>query len=431
MRTSTRGLIGISSVAALLALSGCSGTSGSEATLGSVESGAAEETDAAEETGAEEETGADEETDADEEAAGSGEPGAHNAITDVPGIHVGQVQSTEGDWLAGTTAIYAPETAVAGVSQRGGAPATKELALLSPLNSNAGVNAVALNGSSAYGLDANSGMMRWLEEREEGVDVGSGVVPIVPGMSIFDLGRGGDFASRIDADWGYRALEEASDGPVAQGTVGGGAGANSGGLKGGVGTASVTLEDGSVVGAIVVVNSVGSTVDPNDCTLLGTAWGIGDEFADLETPDAAECHPEEAEPESMNTTIAAVATDANLEKAAAAKLADMGTNGLARAINPLHTLFDGDTVIGMSTGTEGSPLQVNNPEDTAELNQIFNAGANALSRAVAHAIINAESEGDVLSYCETYPSAACEDLDGANTDAAVDIDPDNPLGEDS
>lgn len=360
-----------------------------------------------------------------------GAPGGHNAITDVAGIEVGQVQATGDDWLTGATVVYAPDTALAGVSQRGGAPATKELDLLSPLNSNSGVNAVALNGSSAYGLDATTGMMRWLEEREEGVDVGAGVVPIVPGMSIFDLGRGGDFSSRIDADWGYRALEEASAGPVAQGTVGAGTGARSGGLNGGVGTASVVLEDGTAVGAIVVVNSVGSTVDPRDCTLLGTTWGVGDEFAHLETPDTAECQVEDPDEESMNTTIAVVATDAHLEKAAVTKLADMGSDGLARAINPLHTLADGDTVIGMATGTESQPLRISAPEDSQELNQIFNAGADVLSRAVAHAMINADSFDDTQSYCSTYPSAGCAGLDDPVGDTAVEIDPADPLGADS
>lgn len=417
MRSITRSLIGVPAIAAFLITAGCASPAESGIALASGKSAGAAEPVQSRESGG---------------PGDPGEPGLHNAITDVAGIEVGQVQSSGDDWLTGTTVVYAPETALAGVSQRGGAPATKELDLLSPLNSNSGVNAVALNGSSAYGLDATTGMMRWLEEREEGVDVGAGVVPIVPGMSIFDLARGGDFASRIDADWGYRALEEASDGPVAQGSVGGGTGAYSGGIRGGVGTASVTLEDGTVVGAIVVVNSVGSTVDPNDCTVLGTAWGIGDEFAGLEAPEDDQCHPEDAEEEeSMNTTIAVVATDAHLEKAAATKLAEMGSDGLARAINPLHTLADGDTVIGMSTGTEDQPLRISVPEDTRELNQIFNAGADALSRAVAHAIISAESAGDVLSYCETYPSAGCAELGAPEADTAVEIDPDDPLGEDS
>lgn len=414
MRTLTRGLVATSAVAALLAASGCTAPSESESEPEETLSSAAPAASA--------ESGG---------AGDSGEPGTHNAITDVFGVEVGQVQANGDGWLTGTTAVYTPETAVAGVSQRGGAPATKELDLLSPLNSNNGVNAVALNGSSAYGLDATTGMMRWLEEREEGVDVGSGVVPIVPGMSIYDLGRGGEFASRIGADWGYRALEEASAGPVAQGTVGGGTGAHSGGLKGGVGTASVTLDDDTVVGAIVVVNSAGSPVDPTDCTLLGATYGLGDEFADLETPDAEECQPAGTDEESMNTTIAVIATDAHLEKAAATKLAEMGSDGLARAINPLHTLSDGDTVIGMSTDTEGQPLRINVPEDTQSLNEIFNAGADTLSRAVTHAMINAESANDALSYCETYPSAGCDGLSGSESGSAVELEPDDPLGEDS
>lgn len=360
----------------------------------------------------------------------AGQPGVHNAITDVAGLEVGQIQAIGNGWLTGTTVVHATNGAVAGVSQRGGAPATKELDLLSPLNSNPGVNAVALNGSSAYGLDSTTGMMKWLEEKGEGVNVGAGVVPIVPGMSIFDLNRGGDFKARINADWGYRVLEEANAGPVSQGTVGGGTGANSGGFKGGVGTASVTLNDGTVVAAIVIVNSVGKATNPQDCSLIGAAWGIGNEFAGLKAPTAQECFGaagSTAASPSMNTTIALVATSANLEKAAATKLADVGNDGLARAINPLHTLSDGDTVIGMSTGKEGQPLRNNNPSDTGKLNQIYNAGANVLTRAVVHAILNADTVGSRKSYCDTYPSA-CADLQLSDPGTAVDVDPSNVLG---
>lgn len=366
----------------------------------------------------------------------AGQPGIHNAITDVAGIEVGQIQANGNGYLTGTTVVYAPNMAVAGVSQRGGAPATKELDLLSPLNSNMGVNAVALNGSSAYGLDSTTGMMKWLEEKKQGVNVGAGVVPIVPGMSIFDLNRGGQFSARVTDDWGYRVLNEASNGPVSQGTVGGGTGANAGGIKGGVGTASVTLADGTMVGAIVIINSVGRTLNPQDCSLMGAPWGIGDEFAGLKAPTTVECFPPPATPAaadspSMNTTIALVATDANLEKAAASKLADVGNDGLARAINPLHTLSDGDTVIGMSTGKDGQPLRNNNPTDTGKLNQIYNAGANVLTRAVVHAMINADSvtvNGSTRkSYCDTYPSA-CADLQITDPGTAVDIDPTDPLG---
>ncbi|MFD2352875.1 P1 family peptidase [Nonomuraea ferruginea] len=146
-----------------------------------------------------------------------GLPGPDNAITDVPGIKVGQVQSARAPYLTGTTVIYTPTMSVVGVDQRGGAPATKETDLLDPLNSNPGVNAVMLGGSSMYGLAATDGVIRWLEERGEGVRVGSGVAPIVPAADIFDLGRGGDFKARTTPEWGYLAAQAAKEGPVRQG----------------------------------------------------------------------------------------------------------------------------------------------------------------------------------------------------------------------
>jgi L-aminopeptidase/D-esterase-like protein len=341
----------------------------------------------------------------------SGMPGQYDGITDVPGVQVGQVQATTAPYLTGTTVVYFPQMSVAGVDQRGGAPATKETDLLSPLNSNPGVNAIQLGGSSMYGLDATSGIIRWLEDRGEGVPLGPvGVAPIVPAADIYDLGRGGDIKARTTAEWGYLAADSAPAGPVRQGVVGGGAGASSGGLKSGVGTASVYLGNGIYVGAIVVVNSAGSTVDPKDCSLLAARLGLGDEFAGLKTPTAAECHPASisAEDNALNTTIAVVATNAPLEKAAAERLSGNAHDGMARAINPIHTLADGDTVFGVSTATGAvaqTPLRNNNPADGRTLNSIYSAGADTLSRAIVKAILSAESVGSRTSYCDRYPSA--------------------------
>ncbi|WP_262286900.1 P1 family peptidase [Micromonospora sp. MA102] len=340
-----------------------------------------------------------------------GLPGRYNAITDVPGIHVGQVQSTRAPYLTGSTVVYTPRMSVTGVDQEGGAPATKETDLLDPLNSNPGVNAVMLGGSSMYGLSATDGIIRWLEERGEGVRVGNGVAPIVPAADIFDLGRGGDFRARTTPAWGWLAAENAKASAVAQGVVGGGTGARSGGLKGGVGTASMVLDNGIVVGAIVVVNSVGSPVDPRDCSLFAARYEVAGEFRGLETPKKQECNPPgasgaKADEPSMNTTIAVVATNAPLEKAAAARMATNAHDGLARAINPIHTLSDGDTVFATSTG-DGTPLRVN--ADGGQLNRIFNAAADTLTRAVGHAILNATTVGTAQSYCDRYPSA-CKKL---------------------
>jgi L-aminopeptidase/D-esterase-like protein len=335
-----------------------------------------------------------------------GQPGRYNAITDVPDLQVGQVQSTRAPYLTGTTVVYAPKMAVTAVDQRGGAPATKETDLLNPLNSNPGVNAVMLGGSSMYGLSASDGVIRWLEERGQGIKVGGGVAPIVPAADIFDLGRGGDFKARTGPAWGYLAAGAAASGPVAQGVVGGGTGARVGGLKGGVGTASVTLDNGIVVGAIVVVNAVGSPVDPGDCSLSAARFELRNEFRGLKAPKPSECKPPvaaAAEP-SMNTTIAVVATNAPLEKAAAARMASNSHDGMARAISPIHTLADGDTVFAMSTGT-GAPLRVNNPADFGPLYQIYNAAADTLSRAIGHAVLEATTVGATNSYCDRYPSA--------------------------
>ncbi|RBQ04731.1 peptidase S58 family protein [Micromonospora sp. LHW51205] len=335
-----------------------------------------------------------------------GAPGAHNAITDVPGIQVGQVQSDTAPYLTGTSVVYMPQMSVASVDQRGGAPATKETDLLSPLNSNPGVNAIQLGGSSMYGLSATNGIIRWLEDRGEGVRVGAGgVAPIVPAADIFDLGRGGDPKARTSAEWGYLAAQATSDGPVRQGGVGGGTGARGGGLRGGVGTASVHLGDGIYVGAMVIVNPAGSPVDPADCTLYGVKFGIGNEFAGYKAPKKQECNPPStAAQQPANTTIAVVATNAPLEKAAAQRMSGNAHDGMARAISPIHTLGDGDTVFAVSTG-KGEALQINDPADTRQLNAIFNAGASTLARAIAKAVLSSESIGNTTSYCDRYPSA--------------------------
>lgn len=346
---------------------------------------------------------------------GVGQPGEHNAITDVPGVHVGQVQSDTAPFLTGTSVIYTPEMSVASVDQRGGAPATKETDLLSPLNSNPGVNAIQLGGSSMYGLSATNGIIRWLEDRGEGVPLGSaGVAPIVPAADIYDLNRGGDPKARTSAEWGYLAAEATADGPVRQGSVGGGTGARGGGLRSGVGTASTYLGDGIWVGAMVIVNPAGSPVDPLDCSLYGVRYGVGGEFDGYQVPTAQECSSEdsataqETSEESLNTTIAVVATNAPLEKAAAQRMSGNAHDGMARAIDPIHTLSDGDTVFAVSTG-DGEPLQINDPGDSSQLNAIFNAGSTTLSRAIAKAVLSAESHDGRLSYCDTYPSA-CADM---------------------
>ncbi|MET9395358.1 P1 family peptidase [Streptomyces sp. NPDC006624] len=335
---------------------------------------------------------------------GDGVPGRFNAITDVPGILVGQVQSTRPPYLTGSTVVRTPDEPVAGVDVRGGSPGTWLTDMLSPASANPGTDAIVLTGGSAWGMDVATGVMRWLEDRE-GV-----TIPIVPGAVIYDIGRGGDDKARPTASWGYRAMDAARRGPVRQGTVGAGTGALTGygSLKGGVGTASVVLDDGTVVGALVVVNALGSTVNPRDCTLYGAAFGIGREFAGLRRPSRAECRPVTGKASQRNTTIAVVATSASMENAAVTRMAAAAQDGLARAMNPAHTLDDGDTVFSVATGN-GRKLANNDADDAPALSRISAAAADTLSRAVAHAMLAATSVRQYRSYCDTYPSA-CSNL---------------------
>jgi L-aminopeptidase/D-esterase-like protein len=349
------------------------------------------------------------------DATAPGLPGKNNAITDVPGVLVGQVESAEPPYLTGTTVVYLPGTAIASVDVRGGAPGTRETDLLSPLNSNPGINAIVLTGGSAYGLATADGVMGWLAGRNEGVRVGEQpheVVPIVPAAVVFDLGRGGDFTARPDADWGRRAVEAAASGPVAQGNVGAGTGARAHAYKGGVGTASTLLPDGTTVGAIAVVNAAGSPVEP-DGTLSGARYGLGEEFAGLRVPTEPVPPPGPPRP-ATNTTIAVVATDVPLDKAAAARMAAVAHDGLARAIDPTHTLVDGDTVFAVSTADPSLPRlsvlrSATDPTALLRIEQLYAAAGRTLARAIAHGLLAAASvdtpAGRIPSYRDVFPSA--------------------------
>ena len=274
------------------------------------------------------------------------------SITDVAGIRVGHW--THPDAATGCTVILADGGAVGGVDQRGGAPGTVETDLLDPLNTVQEVNAVFVSGGSAYGIATHSGVMRYLEERGQGYPVGRGlVVPIVSGAIIFDLHVSGNV--RPGPDCGYEAASAASSGPVPEGSVGAGAGATVGKLrgigqamKGGVGTASITLESGLTVAAIVVVNALGDVIDPATGRVIAGVRGDGDVLVDARRIVREEIP---AQPLRQNTTIGVVATNARLTKAQATKVAQMAQNGLARAIVPVHTPSDGDTVFSLATGT--------------------------------------------------------------------------------
>ncbi|MHA5050219.1 P1 family peptidase [Streptomyces sp. SD15] len=336
-----------------------------------------------------------------------------DALTDVAGLRVGHATCTGGGWLTGTTVVLAPPGgAVAAVDVRGGGPGTKETDALDPRNLVQKVEAVVLTGGSAYGLDSASGVMGWLEERGRGVRVDADpahVVPVVPAACVFDLGRGGDFRARPDASTGRTAVEAAGaseeGAPVPEGCVGAGTGAAVGQIKGGVGTASVVLDSGITVAALVVANAVGSAMDPETGVLYGELLRGGrTTYPASEVHEAARRRLAEAAaksgPPPLNTTLAVVATDADLTRAQAHKLAGTAHDGIARAVRPVHLLNDGDTVFALATGAR--PLA----EHPLALNEVLAAGADLVTRAIVRAVRAAapvDGPGGVWpSYGELY-----------------------------
>jgi putative pantetheine hydrolase len=336
-------------------------------------------------------------------------PGPTNSIVDVEGLEVGHCTRTDPPFLTGVTVVLAREGAIGGVDVRGGGPGTRETDVLDPRNLVDRVHAVLLAGGSAYGLDAATGVMAALEERGIGFRVGptaGEIVPIVPAAVLFDLGRGGDFRARPDASFGAQAVAAASSDPPLQGSVGAGTGAVAGGLKGGVGTASAVLESGAVVGAIVALNAFGDAVSPDTGEPYGAFAELADEFGaavrrmTLRALPRRGKTPEPRQP--FNTTIGVVATNVRLDKAQAQKFAGAGQTGMARAIRPVHTLFDGDTVFGLSTAREPLAHGADDPLARATaLNDLYAAAADTFTRAIVHALIAAETVGEWRSYRDT------------------------------
>jgi L-aminopeptidase/D-esterase-like protein len=274
-------------------------------------------------------------------------------LTAVRGITVGHVTLRERP--TGCTVVIATPAAVGGVDVRGAAPGSRETDLLSPVNTVDRVDAIVLSGGSAFGLDAATGAVRWLEERGRGFETPAARVPIVPSVVLFDLGVG-DAKIRPSADCGYQAAAGATAAPVVEGSIGAGAGATIGkvrglarAMKGGIGSAAVSLPSGLVVAALVAVNAYGDVVDPaTGAVVAGVRTEDGRALADArrlirEAPPAA---PRAVE----NTTLAVVATNARLTKAQATKLAQMSHDGFARAISPVHTPVDGDAAFALATG---------------------------------------------------------------------------------
>jgi L-aminopeptidase/D-esterase-like protein len=339
-------------------------------------------------------------------------PGPLNAITDVPGVSVGHHHRLGSGWATGTTVVLVPDGAVGAVDGRGGAPGTRETDLLAPENLVQRAHAVCLTGGSAYGLAAADGVMRWLAERHHGFPVGAApheVVPIVPAAVLFDLPRG-DWGHRPDAEFGYLACQAATSGPVAEGTVGAGTGAKLGGLKGGVGTASVVLDSGAVVGALVAANASGDAID----TATGVPWAAHLELAGefgVRWPDGSPrsgLDATRAGETRLNTTIGVVAVDVALTKAEARRVAMAAQDGLARAVRPAHSMFDGDTVFALATGARPLSEVVGTfaePARAAELDRVCSAAADAFARAVVRALLASEGLPGLPAYRDVWPVA--------------------------
>jgi L-aminopeptidase/D-esterase-like protein len=325
----------------------------------------------------------------------------------VIGFEIGHHTADGDGWLTGTTVVLARDGAVGGVDVRGGGPGTRETDLLDPSTLVQQVQAVVLTGGSAYGLAAADGVMQGLEALGLGFPVGpdpSQVVPIVPAAVIFDLGRGGHFGHRPDAEFGAAALAASRPGRPASGCVGGGTGAKCGGLKGGFGYAEQTLPDGSSVAAAVVVNAAGSAVDPR----TGRLW------ADVEhrLPDpndgerAALADAEAGAAPSLATTIGVVLTDRTLVPAQARKVAAVAHDGLARAVRPVHSMTDGDTVFCLASGAV--PGTTDQQVAPAGFNHLLTVAAEVFAAACLDALVSSTGRGPWPSYADLVPAVRGE-----------------------
>lgn len=318
------------------------------------------------------------------------------SLTEVAGIEVGHFTDTRRP--TGCTVVITRDGAVAGVDVRGAAPGTRETDLLHPSNLVDRVHAITLAGGSAWGLDAASGVMQWLEENNIGLPVGFGLVPIVPAAVLFDLPVG-DARIRPDARAGYQACAAASRNAPAEGNVGAGAGALVGkvfglqrAMRGGIGTASLTV-DGITVGAIIACNAMGDVINPATGQVLAGARTL-DGMSLLNSRDAL-LAGEAPKPvlAGTNTTIGVIATDAVLTKAQAHRLAQVAHDGLARTINPMHTMFDGDTLFALGTGKSGR---------SASMLLLCTLAAEVTARAVVRAVLAAQS---LSSGAMSWPAA--------------------------
>ena len=324
-------------------------------------------------------------------SAGAGQasqPAANTTLTAVDGLKVGSI-TLPGGTTGCTVILVDGEGVPGGVSQRGGAPGTRETDLLNPLNMVDKVNAIVLSGGSAFGLDAASGTSKWLEEHHIGWDVRVAKVPIVPAAILFDLPIGNNATNHPGADCGYKAVEGATTAPVSMGTVGAGAGATvgkmggGGSMKGGLGSAVLRMPNGLVVGAIVAVNAVGDIIDPDTGKVVAGARKPDGTLADAREllRSGALLRGRAATPRAgENTTIGLVATNAKLTKAEVSRMALMADDGYARAIFPSHTMGDGDTVFSLATGRW---------DGQADVTMIGAIAADVMAKALIQAVTQA------------------------------------------
>jgi len=317
-------------------------------------------------------------------------------LTAVPGIKVGHFTLTERP--TGCTVILTEAGAVASVDVRGGAPGTRETDLLNPVNHVQKVNAIVLSGGSAFGLDAASGVVRWLDEHDFGYDARVAKVPIVPAAILFDLGVGGKPKVRPTAECGYAAATAATTDPVAEGSIGAGAGATVGKFAGptrmtkaGIGSSAITMADGTVVAALVAVNAAGDIIDPaTGRVVAGVRTADGKGFADARAILRSGVTGRPVAPRPVeNTTIGVVATSATLTKVQALKIAQMAHDGFARAISPVHTPGDGDTIFAIATGSAAAPA------DDQRMGMIGALAAEVMADAIVRAATQATSAAGI------------------------------------
>jgi L-aminopeptidase/D-esterase-like protein len=329
--------------------------------------------------------------------------GQTTSITDVPGLRVGHAQNEEA--LTGCTVVLCEGGAVGGVDQRGGAPGTRETDALHPMHLVQKVHGVVLSGGSAFGLDSASGAVRYLEERGVGFDVRVARVPIVPAAILFDLNVGRADV-RPDAAMGYQACLNASSEPPAEGNVGAGCGATVGkvlgieqAMKSGIGSASLEICAGVVIGALAAVNAFGDIIDPSSGRIIagarsmireGQRFGAGEYFADtLYVMRTFAGQRELGFGRASSTVIGVVATNAQLNKESANKVAQMAQDGLARTVRPAHTMVDGDTIFALSTGAA-----------EVDVNILGAFAAEVFAQAILRAVYSARPAAGLPTACD-------------------------------